>query len=58
MKWSRKLGRILGIDVYLHLMFLLRLGFAGLAQVGEVMRSAYVTLRVDQSLDKALASRT
>ena len=31
MKWSLKLGRILGIDVYLHFTFLLLLGFIGLA---------------------------
>ncbi len=32
MKWSFKLGRILGIDVYLHFTFLLLLGFIGLSQ--------------------------
>ena len=32
MKWSLKLGRILGIDVYLHFTFLLLLGFIGLSQ--------------------------
>ena len=31
MKWSLKLGRILGIDVYVHFTFLLVLGFIGLA---------------------------
>jgi Zn-dependent protease/predicted transcriptional regulator len=31
MKWSFKLGKILGIDVYLHFTFLLLLGFVGLA---------------------------
>mgnify|MGYP000145869235 CR=1 FL=1 len=31
MKWSLKLGRILGIDVYIHVTFLLLLGFVGLA---------------------------
>lgn len=31
MKWSVKLGRLLGIDVYLHLTFLLLLGFIGLS---------------------------
>jgi len=31
MKWSIRLGRILGIDVYLHLTFLLLLGFVGLS---------------------------
>ena len=31
MKWSFKLGRILGIDVYVHFTFLLLLGFVGLA---------------------------
>ena len=31
MKWSFKLGRILGIDVYIHFTFLLLLGFIGLA---------------------------
>ncbi len=30
MKWSLKLGKILGIDVYLHFTFLLLLGFVGL----------------------------
>jgi Zn-dependent protease/predicted transcriptional regulator len=30
MKWSLKLGRFLGIDVYLHFTFLLLLGFVGL----------------------------
>ncbi len=29
MKWSIKLGRILGVDVYLHFTFLLLLGFLG-----------------------------
>ena len=32
MKWSFKLGRILGIDVYIHFTFLLLLGFIGLSQ--------------------------
>ena len=31
MKWSFKLGRILGIDVYIHFTFMLLLGFVGLA---------------------------
>jgi Zn-dependent protease/CBS domain-containing protein len=31
MKWSLRLGRILGIDVYIHFTFLLLLGFVGLA---------------------------
>lgn len=31
MRWSFKIGRILGIDVYLHFTFLLLLGFVGLA---------------------------
>jgi len=31
MKWSVKLGRYLGIDVYLHFTFLLLLGFIGLS---------------------------
>jgi Zn-dependent protease/predicted transcriptional regulator len=31
MKWSLKLGKILGIDVYIHFTFLLLLGFVGLA---------------------------
>jgi len=31
MKWSFKIGRILGIDVYLHTTFLLLLGFVGAA---------------------------
>lgn len=31
MKWSFKIGRILGIDVYLHTTFLLLLGFVGVA---------------------------
>ncbi|MDB2497393.1 site-2 protease family protein, partial [Verrucomicrobiales bacterium] len=30
MKWSLKLGRLFGIDVYLHFTFLLLLGFLGL----------------------------
>jgi hypothetical protein len=29
MKWSLKLGRLLGIDVYLHFTFLLLLAFLG-----------------------------
>ena len=32
MKWSFKLGRLLGIDVYIHFTFLLLLGFVGLSQ--------------------------
>jgi len=32
MKWSLKLGRFLGIDVYIHFTFLLLLGFIGLSQ--------------------------
>jgi len=32
MKWSLKLGKILGIDVYLHFTFLLLLAFVGLTQ--------------------------
>jgi Zn-dependent protease/predicted transcriptional regulator len=32
MKWSLKLGRILGIDVYLHLTFLLLLAYVGLSE--------------------------
>jgi Zn-dependent protease/predicted transcriptional regulator len=31
MKWSFKLGRLLGIDVYIHFTFLLLLGFIGLS---------------------------
>ena len=31
MKWSLKIGRILGIDVYIHATFLLLLGFIGVA---------------------------
>jgi Zn-dependent protease len=31
MKWSFKLGRLLGVDVYVHFTFLLLLGFVGLA---------------------------
>ncbi len=31
MKWSFRIGRILGIDVYLHTTFLLLLGFVGVA---------------------------
>src|SRR5512135_1901096 len=31
MKWSLKIGRILGIDVYIHSTFLLLLGFVGVA---------------------------
>lgn len=30
--WSLKLGRILGIDVYIHITFLLLLGFIGISQ--------------------------
>ena len=33
MKWSLKLGRILGIDVYLHLTFLLLLAFIGVSHL-------------------------
>jgi Zn-dependent protease len=32
MKWSLKIGRILGIDVYVHLTFLLLLGLIGVTQ--------------------------
>lgn len=32
MKWSLKIGRILGIDVYIHVTFLILLGFLGVAQ--------------------------
>ena len=32
MKWSLKMGRVLGIDVYIHITFLLLLGFIGVAQ--------------------------
>ena len=32
MKWSLKIGRILGIDVYIHLTFLLLLGLVGVTQ--------------------------
>ena len=32
MRWSFKLGRILGIDVYIHFTFFLLLGFIGLTQ--------------------------
>jgi Zn-dependent protease len=32
MKWSFKLGRFFGIDVYIHFTFLLLLGFIGIAQ--------------------------
>lgn len=31
MRWSWKIGRILGIDVYVHALFLLLLGFVGLS---------------------------
>ena len=31
MKWSIRLGRYLGMDVYLHVTFLLLLGFIGLS---------------------------
>src|SRR5512137_412180 len=31
MKWSLKIGRILGIDVYIHLTFLLLLGLLGVS---------------------------
>jgi Zn-dependent protease len=40
MKWSLKLGRILGIDVYLHLTFLLLLAFIG---VSHLMAGGSVT---------------
>jgi len=30
MKWSFKLGRILGVDVHIHYTFLILLGFVGL----------------------------
>ena len=32
MKWSLKMGRVLGIDVYIHITFLLLLAFIGVAQ--------------------------
>ena len=31
MKWSFRIGRILGIDVYIHATFLLLLAFVGVA---------------------------
>lgn len=42
MKWSFKLGRFLGIDVYIHLTFLLLLGFIGVAHwmVGKDLGAA------------------
>lgn len=43
MKWSLKLGRLLGIDVYLHFTFLLLLGFLG-----------FYYWRATQSVDAAL----
>ena len=33
MKWSFKLGRILGIDVYTHFTFLILLGFIAFSQI-------------------------
>ena len=43
MKWSFKLGRILGIDVYVHFTFLLLLAFIGLSH-GLAGRSAEAAL--------------
>jgi Zn-dependent protease len=43
MKWSLKLGRILGIDVYLHLTFMLLLAFIG---VSHLMAGGSVTSAV------------
>ena len=43
MKWSSKLGRILGIDVCLHFTFLLLLAFLGLSH-GLAGRSARAAL--------------
>jgi Zn-dependent protease len=43
MKWSFRLGRILGIDVYLHFTFLLLLAFIGLSH-GLAGRSAEAAL--------------
>lgn len=42
MKWSFKLGRLLGIDVYIHVTFLLLLGFIGFAHwtVGRSLEAA------------------
>jgi len=42
MKWSFKLGRLLGIDVHVHVTFLLLLGFIGLAHwtVGRSLEAA------------------
>ena len=31
MKWSLRIGRIMGIDLYIHVTFLLLLGFVGVA---------------------------
>lgn len=43
MKWSLKLGRFFGIDVYLHFTFLLLLGFIGIAS-GTANRSIAAAL--------------
>ena len=44
MKWSLKVGRILGIDVYIHATFLILLVFVGMAywQVGQSLQAAIV----------------
>jgi len=44
MKWSVKVGRLLGIDVYLHFTFLLLLGFL-----------AFAYWRASQRIEAALA---
>lgn len=44
MKWSLKLGRILGIDVYLHFTFLLLLMFVALTQWGDLRAAVWMVL--------------
>jgi hypothetical protein len=70
MKGSLKLGRILGIDVYVHLTYLLLLGFVGLAHaqlfaalresgetttVGAVMRREFARLSPSDPLEATMA---
>ncbi len=44
MKWSFKLGRILGIDVFVHVTFLLLLGFIGVAywMIDQSLAAAFI----------------
>ena len=46
MKWSIKVGRLFGIDVFIHFTFLLLLGFL-----------AYVYWRNTQRIEAAIAGR-